>query len=259
MAVRSKSSGNLCIGLLTIPFSLQPVRQGQALALGPSDAPDVLSEEERTRVLGARTGRLEITEFVPATSLDPRFVLATHWLVPSQAAERAHALVAQSLVRSRRLGVGRLELADRDVLAIVQPWQGGLLVHACASANDVLAQGGEPFGNALALRPLELELAERLIASMARDAFDPGAFQDESSERLEAARRHKLAGQTIEPFSVPARPLVVDTLEALKRSVHAAELAKSDAPPPSVVKGPKKAAVREALDAKGRRKRAASR
>jgi DNA end-binding protein Ku len=249
MVARSKSSGTLCVGLVTIPFSLEPVRRDQAPAFLPRELPSVSgatpgerASAERNPIPGRRSGRLELVEFVPAKTMDPRFIVGSQWLVPEAESEGALSLFVHALVRSDRVGVGHFALRDRDVLVVVQPFEGGLLVHECASAEDVRTREAKPQQGSPRLRSFEIELADTLVAAMSKDAFDPLSVQG-----------------SVDSSQASIRPRIVDLLEALKRSVHAAESSRSEAPPPSVAKGPKKAGPREALDTKGRRKRAAAR
>jgi non-homologous end joining protein Ku len=238
MVARSKSSGTLCVGLVTIPFSLEPVRRDQAPAFLPRELPRVSDAS----AAGRRSGQLEVVEFVPAKTVDPRVIVGSQWIVPSAGSERALSLFIHALLRSDRVGVGRFSIRDRDVLVVVQPFAGGLLVHECVSAEDLRTPAEHAHEASPRLRSLELELADTLVATMSKDAFDPLSVQG-----------------VLDASHVAVRPQIVDLLEALKRSVHAAEISRSDAPPPSVAKGPKKAGPREALEAKGRRKRAAAR
>ncbi len=70
------------------------------------------------------------------------------------------------------------------------------------------------------VKDAELKLAKQLIDAQAVDAFDPAAYADEVSKRIEAAIQQKVEGQEISLSEAPeAGAQVIDLMEALRASL----------------------------------------
>jgi len=99
---------------------------------------------------------------------------------------------------------------------------GGMVLQQLLYADEVrsladLEIDDAPVGDA------ELELAKRLIAQSAEEAYDPGRFIDEEKLRLRAAIEEKIAGRQIVVHGAPAAASggqVVDLVEALRASLR---------------------------------------
>jgi DNA end-binding protein Ku len=71
------------------------------------------------------------------------------------------------------------------------------------------------------VRDAELRHAKRLVDELRVDDFDPTKYHDAFRKRLEQAAREKAQGRTLEiAASAPARPPVIDLMEALQESLR---------------------------------------
>lgn len=71
------------------------------------------------------------------------------------------------------------------------------------------------------MRDAELRLAKRLVDELCVDDFDPTKYHDAFRKRLEQSAREKAQGRTLEiAASAPARPPVIDLMEALQESLR---------------------------------------
>jgi DNA end-binding protein Ku len=106
------------------------------------------------------------------------------------------------------------------------------------------------------VKPAELKLAKQLIEQQASDAFDPEAYKDEVSERIEAAVQKKVEGQQITLAEEPqAGAQVIDLMDALRASLEKRAAAPSRGKPEAGRKPPKRAEpVEEAATAPAARK-----
>ena len=70
------------------------------------------------------------------------------------------------------------------------------------------------------VKDAELKLAKQLIDAQASEAFDPAAYADEVSKRIEAAIQKKVEGQEISLSEAPETGAqVIDLMEALRASL----------------------------------------
>lgn len=291
MAARSIGSGTLSFGLVSIPFKLFTAASPKSVSFNmlhktcgsrlkqqlicpvenvvversdtirgfeyARDQYVKFTDEELKAMEAARTGVLELEEFVPAETVDFLYIEKTYFLGPDKGGDRAYSLLALSLERSNRLAVGRFAQRGKDNLVIVRPYKKGLILHECYYADEVRSFEDLDLGARYEFKPVELDLADKLIQQLEKDAFDPARFRDEWAEKVKAAVEKKVAGEELVTAPEAPKAQIIDLLEALKRSVAAAEAgpANSEAPSPPVAKGPKKAEPRPAEEAPRARKK----
>jgi DNA end-binding protein Ku len=291
MAARSIGSGTISFGLVSIPFKVFTATSAKAVSfnmlhktcggrlkqqlLCPVDNVVVersdtirgfeyardqyvkFTDEELKAMEAARTGLLELQEFVPADTVDFLYIEKTYFIGPDKGGDRAYALLSQSLERNNKLAVGRFAQRGKDNLVIVRPYKKGLILHECYYADEVRSFDDVETGGSFEFKPIELDLADKLIQQLEKDAFEPGRFRDEWAERVKEAVDKKVAGEEIMTAPEAPKAQIIDLLEALKRSVAAAEAvpANIETAPPPIMKGPKKAEPRMEEAAKAKRKK----
>jgi DNA end-binding protein Ku len=214
------------------------------------------TEDELKALEAARTDTLELVEFVPASTVDFLYIEKTYYLGPDKGGDRAYRLLSEALERAGRLAVGRFSTRGKDNLVLVRPYKKGLILHECYYAEEVRAFDDVETGGAFEFKPIELELADKLIEQLDRKTFDPAAHRDTYGDKVREAVEKKIAGEeVVSPPEVP-KAQIIDLLEALKRSVaqvadapkKKAE-AETPAAAPAAKGGPRKAEPRKEKDA----------
>lgn len=283
MAARSIGSGTISFGLVSIPFKMFTATSPKSVSFNmlhkacgsrlkqqllcpvhnavversdtvrgfeyARDQYVQFTDEELKAMEAARTGLLELQEFVPEESVDLLYVEKSYFLGPDKGGDRAYALLSESLERNKKLAVGRFAQRGKDNLVIVRPYKKGLVLHECFYADEVRPFEDVETGASFDFKPIELDLADKLIQQLERDSFEPSRFRDEWADRVKEAVEKKVAGEEITTAPEAPKAQIIDLLEALKRSVAAGETGAATAPAevvvPAVVKGPKKAEPRE--------------
>ena len=127
--------------------------------LGPEDivkgyefAPDeyvVVSGEEMKTLRLKSTRILEIEGFVPASEVHQTLFDTPYFVGPDgDVAGRGYALLAEALRKSRKMGIGKLVLRDREDMVLVGQHKGGLMVykvrypHVIRDIGEVPSLGG---------------------------------------------------------------------------------------------------------------------
>jgi DNA end-binding protein Ku len=164
---------------------------------------------------------VEISEFVPAESIDPVYFDKTYYLAPDKGAARPYALLTQALRESGRYAVGRWSARGHAYIVLLRP-VGHVLamqqLHFAAEvrpASDIEVPEPE-------VKPAELALAQQLIGQQTSDSYDPSAYTDELRERIDAAIQKKVEGQEISVSEVAPERVggqVIDLMEALRASL----------------------------------------
>ena len=302
MAARSIGSGTISFGLVSIPIKLYTATSAKSVSFNmlhkacgsrlkqqllcaseniPVERTDVIkgfeyardqyvkfTDEELKAMEAARTDQLELLEFVPADTVDFMFIEKTYYLGPDKGGERAYRLLSESLERAKRLAVGRFAQRGKDNLVLVRPYKKGLILHECYYADEVRSFDDVDTGGAFEFKPIELDLADKLIQQLDRDKFEPERFRDTWADRVREAVEKKVAGEeVIAPPEAP-KAQIIDLLEALKRSVAQTQESKSANDVPEVTpaepkvavsgaKGPRKAEPRKSAEKSEKKKKSA--
>jgi DNA end-binding protein Ku len=179
------------------------------------------SEIEALKIESTKT--IEIETFVPAAEIDDIYLDSPYYLAPDdKVAEEAFAVIREAMTRKKMVGIGRIVLARRERMLMLQPRDKGMLATTLRYPYEV-RQGGEIFDEIgdVKLPGEMLDIAQEIINRMSGH-FEPETFSDRYEEAVVAMLRAKQAGQT---FTVPepSQPAnVVNIMDALKKSLEAA-------------------------------------
>ena len=255
MAARSIGSGTISFGLVSIPIKLYTAASPKGVSfnmlhakcgsrmkqqyLCPIDNEIVerkdmvrgfehtkdtyvrFTDEEVKALEAERSNQLELLEFVPASTVDFVSIEKTYYLGPDKGGDRAYALLSQSLERAQKLAVGKFSQRGKENLVLVRPYKNGLVLHEVYYADEVRAFDEVETGGTFDFKPIELDLADKLIEQLAKDDFDASRFKDEYASRVMAAVEQKIAGNEVTVAEEAPKAQIIDLLEALKRSVAA--------------------------------------
>jgi DNA end-binding protein Ku len=179
------------------------------------------AEIEALKIESTRT--IEIETFVPAAEIDDIYLDSPYYLAPDdKVAEEAFAVIREAMTRKKMVGIGRIVLARRERMLMLQPRDKGMLATTLRYPYEV-RQGGEIFDEISDVKlPGEmLDIAQEIINRMSGH-FEPDTFTDRYEEAVVAMLRAKQQGET---FTVPepSQPAnVVNIMDALKKSLEAA-------------------------------------
>jgi DNA end-binding protein Ku len=207
--------------------------------------PEELKELEETS-----TQTVDITEFVPLDKVDPVYFDRAYFLGPDKGGDRPYKLLARTMTETGRAALARYSARGKMYLVLLRPHEDKLVMQQLHYADEVRDIREVPVGDA-ELREGELKLARQLVEQIARETFNPDAYEDEVRKRVQEQIERKIEGRDIQISPTEPKPAqVIDLMEALKAS-----LAKQPAPP-----APKKQAKRaepeaEAAPAKAPKKR----
>ncbi|HEU4353738.1 MAG TPA: Ku protein [Burkholderiales bacterium] len=194
----------------------------------------MFSPEELKALEEAGTHTAEITEFVPAKTIDPVYFDKAYYLGPDKGGAKPYALLARALKESGRCALGRWAARGKQYIVMIRPMEEGLveglvmqqLLYAgeVRSIKDVDIPKTE-------VRDAELRLAQQLIEQQTSEKFDPSAYTDEVRGRIEAAIQRKVEGKEITMAEAPEEGAqVIDLMEALRASLEKKPAKQAKAP-----------------------------
>jgi len=279
MAARAISSGTISFGLVAIPIKLYTSASSEQVRfnmlhdkcgsrlkqqyLCPVDNEVVerahtvkgyehargqfvlFSEEELKALESERSGSMEITEFVPLSSVDFVQVEKSYLLGPDKGGDKPYQLLGECMRTKGVVAVGRWAARGKEQLVLIRPYdQHGLVLHQLYYASEVRSFSEIDTGARFTFSDIERELAEKLIDQLTHAKFTPEAYHDTYEERVRAAVEKKVAGQEVSVAPEAPRAQIIDLFEALKKSLADAQ-ARADGTP-EVPKPPVKARAEEA-------------
>jgi DNA end-binding protein Ku len=277
MAARALASGTISFGLVSIPVKLYTAASSEQVSFNmlhkkcggrvkmqyhcPTDNEVVersdtvkgyehargqyvlFTEEELKAFEAERSNSIEITEFVPLTSVDFVSVEKSYYLGSDKGGDKAYSLLSQAMTSKGKVAIGRWAARGKEQLVVVRPYQDGLILHQLYYANEVRAFSEIDGPAKLTISDKERDLAAKLIDQLSSDAFEADKYHDTYSDKVRAAVEQKAQGQEITVAPEAPKAQIIDLFDALKRT-----LATAPTPPPSVLKPPKKAHAAEESD-----------
>jgi len=204
-----------------VPVAREDMAKGYEFA---KDQYVMFTPEELKALEEAGTHTADITEFVPAATVDPVFFDKAYFLGPDKGGAKPYALLARALNESGRCALGRWAARGKQYIVMIRPVDTGLveglvmqqLLYAgeVRNINDIDIPKMD-------VKPAELKLAQQLIEQQSVEKFDPSAYTDEVRARVEAAVQKKVEGQEITMAEAPEQGAqVIDLMEALRASLE---------------------------------------
>jgi DNA end-binding protein Ku len=258
MPPRSLGSGTISFGLVSIPVKLYTAASSQSpsfnllhakcgsrirqqrlcpvcnevverddLVRGYEFAKDQyvrITDEELKALEGEASKAIEISEFVPLSTVDPVYFEKSYYLGPDKGGEKPYRLLAEAMAQAGKVALAKFVMRGRENLVLLRSSQNGLMLHAMYFADEVKDFGEIDKGESAKISGAETNLAMRLIGELSNDQFKPEQYDDEYRQRVLDLVNSKAEGKEItiaEP--VAQRAQVIDLMAALKESLGKTE------------------------------------
>jgi DNA end-binding protein Ku len=157
-----------------------------------------VTDEEIAAAAGAKTRRLEIEHFVPASEIDPVHYEKTYYLGAQDKGRDAYAVLLAALEKADRAGVGRWVFHNRERTVIVRAFGDVLALHTMRFAGDVVDPSDLNLER-VRRKPTdqEVKMASKLVDGLHRK-FDPSEYEDTYRQDVLKLVELKAAGKNIE-------------------------------------------------------------
>ncbi len=164
---------------------------------------------------------IEIDSFVPRQQIDERYLYSPHYITPDgQVGQDAFAVIREAMRGKGMAAIGRVVLAKRERVIVLQPWDKGLMATTLRYPYEI-RDAKEYFDEIpdVKVEPDMLKLAQHILQSKATD-FDPSQFVDHYEEAVVTMLEKKEAGMPVSREHAAPRPQnVVNLMDALRRSI----------------------------------------
>jgi DNA end-binding protein Ku len=121
--------------------------------------------------------------------------------------------------RTGKVALGRFGRSGKQHLVALRPYRDALVLQQLYYADEVHSIDDVNFPRNVAFRPVEEELADKLIEQLSTEKFEPEKYHDEYRDRVEKAVDQKVSGEEISIMPEQPAAQIIDLFEALKRSL----------------------------------------
>ena len=204
----------------------------------------IFTEEEIKALAQEASKTIEITEFVPASTVDPIYFDGAYYVGPEPGGERAYKLLAEAMRLTGRAALAKWAARGKQYLVLVRPVEGRLILQQLRYPDEIRSFEQVPIGDS-EIKEAELELAKQLVEQIASDEFRPEDYEDEVRKRILEAIQRKVEGEEVTAAPEPPKAQIIDLMQALKASLHKdvpAEAEAADTPRRPAKRAPRPAA-----------------
>ncbi|MDB5322223.1 MAG: Ku protein [Phycisphaerales bacterium] len=231
MASRSIWTGSITFGLVNIPVKLfVAVREKniqfhmlhdqdhvrlQRKMICPADGKEVHSEHvvkgyelspgqyvvvreaELEAAAPKKSKTIEIEDFVDLGQIDPVYFDRPYYVVPQEQGVKAYRLLVESMEKSKKVGVARFVMRNKEYLCALRPQEGALVLETMHFNDEVIPVDqvdGVPHKAKSDER--ELKMASQLIESLSTK-FKPEKYHDTYREAVQEIIEKKAEGEKI--------------------------------------------------------------
>src|SRR6266404_1900749 len=199
----------------------------------------IVSPEDFDKIKLKSTKVIEIEGFIDSGEVQPSLYESPYFAGPDgPVAAKTYSLLSQALKASRKVGIGKVVLRDREEVVMIAPLEGGLVLYKLRSPAELRKMDNVPQIENKELNKDELRLSTSLVESMTSSLKEldlTDRYRDALREMIEA----KIAGKQVISVQEEEKP-VVDIMTALKESI---ERTKAQKKPMEKAKGEKKQAA----------------
>ena len=182
----------------------------------------LLIEDEELEAIEVESNHMiEIDSFVPRSQIDERFLDSPYYIGPNDpVGQEAFAVIREAMRGKAMVALGRVVLAKRERVIMLQPWEKGLMGTTLRYPYEV-RDFKDYFYDIpdVKVAPDMLKLAEHILSSK-EATFDPTLFVDRYEQavlQLLEKKRQGMPAATVRPFVAPTT--VVNLMDALRRSI----------------------------------------
>ncbi len=185
----------------------------------------VVTDEDLGKIKLKSTKVIEIEAFVDMDEVPPALFDSPYFAGPDgEVASKSYELLVNTLKHSRKLGIGKVVLREKENVVLISPHGPGLLLYKLRYPQELRRIEEVPDLGKGEIDEAQLKLAEMLVTSMVRP-FSDLQLEDKYRSALVEIIEAKVAGKEIITRTEEEVP-VVDIMTALEESIRQAKVQK---------------------------------
>jgi DNA end-binding protein Ku len=229
--MRSIWTGSISFGLINIPVKLFSAVQESSLDLDMLDKSDhsnikfkrvnettgkevayadivkgykiedkyVIMEDEDFEAADAeKTKTIDILSFALEKEIDSLYYEQPYYLEPEKGANKAYALLRDTLVASGKVGVTSFVMRNKEGLAILKPYKDVIVLNRIRFQQEIRDTTELKLPAVTGTKPKEMDMASKLVEQLT-EKFDISSYKDEYTDKLLKIIKDKAKGKKQTP------------------------------------------------------------
>jgi DNA end-binding protein Ku len=143
----------------------------------------VLSNQDFKTAAVEKSDRIDISDFVDADEIDPRYFETPYFSVPTKGGTKAYAVLREAMRERNVVAIGTIILRQKQHLAGLHVAGDAIVVDLMRFANEIVPASEYNFPAAGEAKPKEIEMAQKLVESL-HGPFEPEKYVDQYRENL---------------------------------------------------------------------------
>lgn len=176
----------------------------------------ILADEDFKKANVKKTKTVDIQDFVKENEIDTIFYEKPYYLEPEKGAEKPYALLREALKKSKKVGLAKFVLRNREHLAVVKPQEELLILNQLRFKEEVRQPDDLNLPKAKQAGKREVEIALALIDQLTAH-FKPEDYRDTYQAELKKVIEAKAKGKKIVAKGKEPEPTEVTDLMAMLR------------------------------------------
>lgn len=180
----------------------------------------VIEPSDFEKVKLPSTKIINIEGFLDQKEVDPVYYETPYFIGPdNDAAAKAYNLLLETMKQSKKIGIGRVVIRDREDVVLISPLNKGLVLYKIRYPNEIKDINEIPLLKTVKVAASEINLAKSLVDSMSVKLKDI-PVKDRYKESLKEIIQAKIQGREVSvPEAVEVKP-ATDLMAALKESLN---------------------------------------
>lgn len=182
----------------------------------------IVEKEDLEKVKLKSTKIIEIEGFIDAKDVPPTLYEAPYYAGPDgPVAVKAYSLLAATLKETKKMGIGKVVLRDREDVVMISPLENGICLYKLRAPHEVRKISEVPQLDGKVIDKKQLDLAKSLVESM-KTTLNKLDLSDKYNDALREMIEAKVEGKQIVRVEEEEKP-TVDIMTALKQSIEQAK------------------------------------
>jgi len=184
----------------------------------------ILTDDDFKKVDLKRSETIDVLAFVKEVEIDSIYFEKPYYLTPDKGAAKAYHLLSESLKRSKKVGVCKFIIHNREHLGIIKPHDDLIVLEQMRFESEVTAPNKLELPKHESPRAKELTMATSFIDHLT-EHFDPKDYKDTYIQKLLDMIKLKKKGKKvkIDKGEVPHATKSTDLMLLLKESLEKAK------------------------------------
>jgi DNA end-binding protein Ku len=181
----------------------------------------ILTDEDFDKVSPKKTKTIDVMTFVEEEEVPSEHIEKPYFLEPDKKSEKAYVLLREALRRSKKVGIAKWVLRNREHIAMLRPEGRALMLIQLRYAHELRKPEGLYLPKESNFSKRELEMAMMLIEQL-QDHFNAREYTDTYTEELKKLIERKAKGKTVRVSDeeAPTPTDMKNLMETLRKSLE---------------------------------------